>query len=159
MDICENFIINDLFIKQIYKTMIFREKIEKIIERKIKKSMSKSRKNGKDITYSFWWFLGKNIQDKDNLKDVCRAMSEYYRQHQNLFLMSQINELIVVGNTIFIYTGRPGIIIGKTGRCIDELERTINYDYYGGVRFVNHYYKISLIEDMVSGIKNITRNI
>lgn len=41
--------------------MVFREKIEKIIEKKIKKNMSKFRKKGKDITYSFWWFLGKNI--------------------------------------------------------------------------------------------------
>ena len=139
--------------------MVFREKIEKIIEKKIKKNMSKFRKKGKDITYSFWWFLGKNIQDKNNFKKVCRAMSLYYIQHQNIFLMSQINDLMVVGNTVFIYTGRPGIVIGSGGQCVDELERMINYDYIGEKRFINHYYEISLIEDMVSGIKNITENI
>lgn len=73
--------------------------------------------------------------------------------------MSQINDLMVVGNTVFIYIGRPGIVIEKGGQCVDELERMINYDCIGEKRFINHYYEISLIEDMVSGIKNITENI
>lgn len=138
--------------------MIFREKIEKIIERKIKENKFKFRNKGKDITYSLWWHIGRNIQDYDNFTFVCMKMAHYYDKHPRNFELCGITEIVVLNKTIFVYLQRPGIMIGKEGLCIDELERIINNT--DETDLVKFNYEISIIEDRVSGeatIKNYIR--
>lgn len=138
--------------------MIFREKIEKIIERKIKENMYKFRKKGKDITYSLWWHIGRNIQDTEKFDFVCMKMARYYNKHPQNFELCGITEIVVLNKTIFVYLKRPGIMIGTGGLYIDELTRTINNT--DETDLVKFNYEISIVEDILSGeatIKNYIR--
>ena len=133
--------------------MIFRKQIESFLERKIKKTMITKRlafsKKRKDVTYSLWWHIGRNIQDTEKFGFVCMKMAHFYDKHPENLFWCGITEIVVLGDTIFVYLQRPGIMIGKAGSCIDELERTINNIDEPELKKFN--YKISLIEDRVSG--------
>lgn len=133
--------------------MIFRKQIESFLERKIKKTMRTKRltfsKKRKNVTYSLWWHIGRNIQDTEKFGFVCMKMAHFYDKHPDNLFWCGITEIVVLDKTIFVYLQRPGIMIGKAGSCIDELERTINNT--DEIDLVKFNYKISLIEDRVSG--------
>lgn len=133
--------------------MIFRKQIESFLERKIEKTMRTKRlafsKKRKNVTYSLWWHIGRNIQDTKKFGFVCMKMAHFYNKHPENLFWCGITEIVVLCDTIFVYLQRPGIMIGKAGSCIDELERTINNIDEPELKKLN--YKISLIEDRVSG--------
>ena len=147
--------------------MKIREKIEKFVEKKIEKTMRKKRnyyrKNGKDVTFSIWWWIAKNIQSQDKFRTVCLKMARYFERNEekqdlNSLISMGISDIVVVGNTIFIYLQRPGFIIGKHGVVIDSLIKRINYVEYGEKKGEKEFdYNISLVEDNVSGTSWIKR--
>ena len=147
--------------------MKIREKIEKFVEKKIEKTMRKKRnyyrKNGKDVTFSIWWWIAKNIQSQDKLRTVCLKMARYFerneeKQNLNSLISMGISDIVVVGNTIFIYLQRPGLIVGNRGVVIDSLIKRINYIDYGEKKGEKEFdYNISLVEDNVSGTRWIKR--
>lgn len=147
--------------------MKIREKIEKFVEKKIEKTMRKKRnyyrKNGKDVTFSIWWWIAKNIQSQDKLRTVCLKMARYFerneeKQNLNSLISMGISDIVVVGNTIFIYLQRPGLIVGNRGVVIDSLIKRINYIDYGEKKGEKEFdYDISLVEDVVSGTRWIKR--
>ena len=147
--------------------MKIREKIEKFVEKKIEKTMRKKRnyyrKNGKDVTFSIWWWIAKNIQSQDKLRTVCLKMARYFERNEEKQDLSSlismgISDIVVVGNTIFIYLQRPGLIVGNRGVVIDSLIKRINYIDYGEKKGEKEFdYDISLVEDVVSGTRWIKR--
>ena len=147
--------------------MKIREKIEKFVEKKIEKTMRKKRnyyrKNGKDVTFSIWWWIAKNIQSQDKLRTVCLKMARYFERNEEKQDLSSlismgISDIVVVGNTIFIYLQRPGLIVGNRGVVIDSLIKRINYIDYGEKKGEKEFdYNISLVEDNVSGTRWIKR--
>lgn len=133
--------------------MIFKKQIESFLERKIEKTMRTKRltfsKKRKDVTFSLWWHIGRNVQNREKFDFVCMKMSHFYDKHPENLFWCGITEIVVLCDTIFVYLQRPGIMIGKAGGCIDEFERTINNIDEPELKKFN--YKISLIEDRVSG--------
>ena len=57
------------------------------------------------------------------------------------------DDIVVLNKTIFVYLGRPGIMIGKGGENIDKLTDFINANIYG--EKIDDY-KILLFEDLRS---------
>ena len=129
----------------------------------MRKKRNYYRKNGKDVTFSIWWWIAKNIQSQDKLRTVCLKMARYFerneeKQNLNSLISMGISDIVVVGNTIFIYLQRPGLIVGNRGVVIDSLIKRINYIDYGEKKGEKEFdYDISLVEDVVSGTRWIKR--
>ena len=59
--------------------------------------------------------------------------------------MLQYTDIFVIGKTIFIYTVRPGLWIGRHGQTIDSLKKLIKESETGHPEYAD--YKVELIED------------
>lgn len=128
--------------------MIFEKQITNLIEKKLNNPIRnrKLRKKKKDITYTFWWWVAKNIQDRKKFQHVCWKIADFYdKMPDNRILNLGISEIVVLNNTIFINLHRPGLIIGKGGENIDKLTEYINSNING--EKIEDYH-ISLWEDL-----------
>lgn len=131
--------------------MNIRQKIIDIAEKKLespsRRKRDRLRKKGLDITYTFWWWVAKRFEYKGELSYVCYKLAKFYSGNINNFIGIKISDVVVLNNTIFVYLGRPGLMIGKGGETIDKLTEHINTNEFGE-KVCN--YKISLIEDLRS---------
>ena len=138
--------------------MSLKERIRRFVSDRIEKNMGKSRrKHGKDVTYTLWWWLGRNIQDKNHIRYVCFKIASYLGKTKEELDFAGITDIVVLGDKVFIYLKRPGILIGKGGSRIEKIIEEINheYNYNTGEREKTHNYDISLIEDMSSGYATV----
>ena len=139
------------------------DRIKKILTditvRKIKTTQNRKtrrlRKRGKDITNTVWWWIAKNIEDKKKLGLVCFKIADFYNDKPAALIGLQISDMVVLNDTVFIFLGRPGLIIGKGGSTIDSLTAHINNDVNGNK--VDNY-NIDLIEDLSSWKHLINRS-
>lgn len=115
---------------------MFKKILIKIVETRLK-----DRQRGKNITSSIWWFLGKKLQDKNVFNDIISDISKYWANRSS---RPYITDLIVIGETIFVYVRRPGLMIGRCGMDIDNLLNDINCNTNGEKK---NNYKFSIIED------------
>jgi ribosomal protein S3 len=115
---------------------MFKKILIKIVETRLK-----DRQRGKNITSSIWWFLGKKLQDKNVFNDIISDISKYWANRSS---RPYITDLIVIGETIFVYVRQPGLMIGRCGMDIDNLLNDINYNTNGEKK---NNYKFSIIED------------
>lgn len=123
---------------------MFKKILIKIVENRLK-----HRQSGKNITSSIWWYLGKKLQDKDVFFDIISDISRYW---ENRSSRPYITDLIVIGETIFVYVRRPGLMIGRCGIDIDNLLNDINYNTKGEKK---NNYEFSIIEDNDSAQQRI----
>lgn len=123
---------------------MFKKILIKIVENRLK-----HRQVGKNITSSIWWYLGKKLQDKDVFLNIISDISKYWA---NRSLRPYITDLIVIGETIFVYVRQPGLMIGRCGMDIDNLLNDINYNTNGEKK---NNYKFSIIEDKDSAQQKI----
>lgn len=135
--------------------MNFKKKFETLVGKRISKAMRRMRRKHKDMTSSLWWWIGKNIQPTGDTMHVVSKMARY--AYNNKFDMSSfgITDMMVLGDKIFIYLKRPGILIGKGGSRIDSILDRINYmttQTADGTRRKEkvYNYEICLIEDIYS---------
>jgi ribosomal protein S3 len=123
---------------------MFKKILIKIVENRLK-----DRQIGKNITSSIWWYLGKKLQDKDVFNDIISDISKYWANRSS---RPYITDLIVIGETIFVYVRQPGLMIGRCGMDIDNLLNDINYNTNGEKK---NNYKFSIIEDKDSAQQKI----
>ena len=123
---------------------MFKKILIKIVENRLK-----HRQVRKNITSSIWWFLGKKLQDKDVFDDIISDISRYWANRSS---RPYITDLIVIGETIFVYVRQPGLMIGRCGIDIDNLLNDINYNAKGEKK---NNYKFSIIEDKYSAQQQI----
>lgn len=116
---------------------------------KIVENRLKHKQRGKNITSSIWWYLGKKLQNKNAFDDIISYISRYWA---NRSYRPYITDLIVIGETIFVYVRRPGLMIGRCGIDIDNLLNDINYNAKGEKK---NNYKFSIIEDKDSAQEQI----
>lgn len=131
--------------------MNLRQKITKLVEYKLKhqskRKCNRLRKKGFDITYTIWWWIAKRIENKKELRYVCWNFAKFYSEKIDLFICLKITDIVVLNKTIFVYIGRPGLIIGEYGENIDKLTEFMNTNIYG--KKIENY-EILLFEDLRS---------
>lgn len=136
-----------------------KQKLIKFVEKKLnefnREKTKKLKEQKKDKTFTFWWYLAKNLQDMNIRREICSSMGFFYFG-KNSSVYTNITDVLVLGNTIYIYTKRPGLIIGKAGKDIDDLTKSINYSKDGKKLYDYH---INLIEDNCSGSMELINNI
>lgn len=141
--------------------MTFKEKFQKFVCDRIERTMVKKRNvfrtKKKDVTYTLWWWLARNIQDQKKLHHVCYKMASYLHKKNENLEFAGVTDIVVLDNTVFIYLKRPGIIIGKGGSRIDAIREEINneYNWETEERVKTNDYRISLIEDLRSGYATV----
>lgn len=143
--------------------MTLKERAQKFVRNRIEFAMRKKHKrfraNKRDITYTLWWWLGRNIQDQTSVNHVCYKLASYLHKKKENLETAGVTDIVVLDNTIFIYLRRPGILIGKGGSRIDAIMEEINHEYNWETeeRVKTHNYEISLIEDLRSGYATVLR--
>lgn len=131
--------------------MSIRQKITDLVEHKLehpsKRKRNRLRKKGLDITFTIWWWIAKRIEDRKELGYVCYKLAKFYSEKIDSFIGIKVTDIVVLNKTIFVYLGRPGLIIGKGGENIDKLTEFMNTNVHGE-KIEN--YKILLFEDLRS---------
>lgn len=131
--------------------MSIRQKITNLVEHKLKhqskRKCNRLRKKGLDITFTIWWWIAKRIEDRKELGYVCYKLAKFYSKKIDSFIGIKVTDIVVLNKTIFVYLGRPGLMIGKGGENIDKLTDFINANIYG--EKIDDY-KILLFEDLRS---------
>lgn len=131
--------------------MNIRQKITQLVEHKLKhqskRKCNRLREKGFDITSTIWWWIAKRIEDKKELSYVCLKLAKFYSKKIDLFISLKITDIVVINKKIFVYIGRPGLLIGKNGENIDKLTEFMNTNVCGE-KIEN--YEILLLEDLRS---------
>lgn len=113
--------------------------------------------------YHFLRWLAKIVEDKEAtfgvLRDIGLWMSENCFKNKSIKSISpyQYSDIFVVGNTVYIYTYRPGNWIGKGGELCTSLENRLNYSPVTKEKINN--YRISFIEETSTPFAIISRTI
>jgi predicted metal-dependent RNase len=94
--------------------------------------------------YLFIRWLAEAVSDKEK-KNHAMSVISYYVYEKNRVL--PFTDVFVVGDTVYVFTERPGLWIGKSGRTYDEILERLNSNAKGE-KTVD--YKLKLKEDMKS---------
>ena len=131
--------------------MIFKKWLEKFIERKLLKTNMREyvslRYKDKDMTFTLWWWIAKNIQDRSLFQHACYTIAKFYKDRTDALARVGITEIVAVNNTIFIYLENPSLFIGRNGETINKITDMLNTNILG--QKVSNY-EIKLKEDNVS---------
>lgn len=110
----------------------------------IKKYLKKNLTGHPKKNYYFLRWLASLVETKYNTEYVSEmvALFQHYDENRRKF---PFTDLFVIDNTIYVYTLRPGLWIGKHGDTIEEIKKMINnIDNVGG--YPSHNFEISFIE-------------
>lgn len=124
--------------------------MKKLIENYIEKWLAKKGRAkvfGRRTPYTKYLFARWVVElfsDKNKMKDAIFSIS-YYVYITNLKLT--FTDIFVVGNTVYVFTERPGFWIGKGGQTYDEIVKKLNFNI-NGEQIAN--YKLELVEDRKS---------
>ena len=113
--------------------MKIKQRILNLAEAKLKseKIRKRMRKCGKDVTFTIWWWIAKRFGSRKTLDYVTLKLADYYSEKMTSFDNMQINDVVVINNTIFVYLIRPGLMIGRKDENIENLTEYINKNVYG----------------------------
>lgn len=111
----------------------------------IKNYLAKKLNVSSPKNYAFLRWLVGFVERKEDKEDVLASIASwlYHGRHYNL----PLTDLFVIDNTIYLYTMRPGLWIGKGGKTIDSCVDSINYNIDGEKV---HDYQIQILEDVES---------
>lgn len=134
--------------------MLFKKQLINLVVRKLNdpKLLKKMRHGYKGITDTFWWYLGKKLQDQQEIDDVYYGLAKMYKGDTWLLENFEINDMLVLKNKIYIHIGPPGIFIGRGGENINNLTNTINTNANGETI---HNFKFDIIEDNTSWRRHV----
>lgn len=134
--------------------MLFKKQLINLVVRKLNdpKLRKKIRYGYKGITDTFWWYLGKKLQDQQEIDDVYYGMAKMYKGDTWLLENFEINDMLVLKNKIYIHVGCPGIFIGRDGWNINKLTDKINNGSNGKVI---HNFEFEIIEDNTSWRRHV----
>lgn len=95
----------------------------KLLKQYLKKRLTPHPKH-----YYFYRWLVSLIEDKEQIDGVCCAISHWALDSvENGKLFQYIKDVFVLDNCVYIYTDRPGLLIGLHGRVVDSIKQEINY--------------------------------
>jgi len=134
--------------------MLFKKQLINLVVRKLNdpKLRKKMRYGYKGITDTFWWYLGKKLQDQREIDDVYYGLSKMYKDETWLLENFEINDMLVLKNNIYIHVGRPGIFIGRGGENVENLTTAINTNANGETI---HNFKFDIFEDNTSWRRHV----
>ena len=115
--------------------------MKKIIKNYLTKKLNVARPKN----YAFLRWLVGFVERKEDKENVLSSIASwlYHGKYYNL----PLTDLFVINKTIYLYTMRPGMWIGKGGETIDSCEDSINYNIDGEKV---HDYQIKILEDVES---------
>jgi len=61
-----------------------------------------------------------------SVMDVIKKLEEDFYGLETAYIYNSVDGVKCVGNTVYIFTARPGILIGKGGEFIDKLKEELN---------------------------------
>lgn len=94
----------------------------KLIKYYLKKNLTVHPKH-----YYFLRWLVNIVEDEKKIDKICCAISRWTLKNvNNGRLFGYIKDVFVIDDIIYIYTDRPGLLIGKAGKTVYELEEEIN---------------------------------
>ena len=102
----------------------------------------------KKYNYFFYRWLVSILYENKNDSAIISFFAWMY-VHQQKF---EFTDIFVIDNIVYIYTNRPGEIIGKGGETIDDITDKMNTNAKG--EKINNY-KIQIIEDLQSQRANM----
>lgn len=99
--------------------------------------------------FLFARLLAECIKDDKKTEDVICRLASYF-VHYNKSVVIPFNDIFVVGDTVYIFTERPGYWIGKEGSTVNAIEHQLNYnlkeekigDYH--IRFIEEKYTTNI---------------
>ena len=115
------------------------------MKRIIKNYLAKKLNVARPKNYAFLRWLVGFVECKEDKENVLASIANwiYYGKHYGL----PLTDLFVIDNTIYLYTMRPSLWIGKSGKTIDSCADSINYNIDGEKV---HDYQIQIMEDVES---------
>jgi len=115
--------------------------MKRLIKNYVKKRLSVAHPEN----YAFLrWLVGFVSNEKVNEDIICGVASWLYHTKNYNF---PITDLFVIDNTIYLYTTRPSLWIGKRGSTIESCQDALNFNVDGEKV---HDYGIHIMEDIVS---------
>ena len=114
--------------------------MKKLIKKYLKKNLTGHPKKN----YYFLRWLASLVETKYHTEYVSKmvAVFQHYDENHRKFPFA---DSFVIDNTIYVYTLRPGLWIGKHGDTIEEIKKMINNtDNVGG--YPSYNFEISFIE-------------
>lgn len=138
--------------------MLFKKQLINLVVRKLndRKLRKKMRYGYKGITDTFWWYLGKKLQDQQEIDDVYYGLAKFFKNYHgaedSLFESFEINDMIILNGRIYVYVGRPGFFIGRGGSNINFITDLINNGPNGKVI---HNFEFEIIEDNTSWRRHV----
>ena len=119
--------------------------MKNLIRKYLNKKLSKRGEIKKNpLRFYFYRWLAELVKDDKKTTDVLMSVASFIHDKDYDY---PYQDIIVVGDIVYIVTQRPGLWIGKAGSTHDELEKKLNYNLNGDK--VNNY-SLTYIEDMFS---------
>ena len=95
--------------------------------KKVVTAYLKKKLTGRPQHYYFYRWLADLVEDKDRLDDACYGISKWALINPvNGKIFRYIRDVFVLDNIVYIYTERPGLLIGKKGCTCNEIIQEIN---------------------------------
>lgn len=82
-------------------------------------------------------------KDKEFTDSLPRIFANYYFHNNEYYALSSILDAFVYKNKLYIFTNRPGLIIGKGGKDMDNLQKFVT-------KYLDIIIEIILVEDLWS---------
>lgn len=101
------------------------------------------------LKFYFYRWLVELVKDKKKTTYVLMSVASFI--HDNNYSYP-FQDILVVGDVVYIVTQRPGLWIGRAGSTHDKLEKKLNYNLNDDK--INSY-SVTYIEDMFSAKYNV----
>ena len=72
--------------------------------------------------------IKKTTKEKLRQERIIKAIHDFYL-YRNLLKFASITKIVVTGNSVVIYSKRPGVLIGKRAKNIEELKMYLLVNY------------------------------
>jgi ribosomal protein S3 len=72
--------------------------------------------------------IKKTTKEKLRQERIIKAIHNFYL-YRNLLKFASITKIVVTGNSVVIYSKRPGVLIGKRAKNIEELKMYLLVNY------------------------------
>jgi ribosomal protein S3 len=72
--------------------------------------------------------INKTKKEKLRQERIIKAIHDFYL-YRNLLKFDSIIKIVVTGNSVVIYSKRPGVLIGKRAKNIEELKMYLLVNY------------------------------
>jgi len=72
--------------------------------------------------------IKKTTKEKLRQERIIKAIHDFYL-YRNLLKFDSIIKIVVTGNSVVIYSKRPGVLIGKRAKNIEELKMYLLVNY------------------------------